>query len=96
MAEEQFNPSPSNFFLKDTLRLLEGMDNLSHLTVRHRPPRQYYQPSPPLEELISAAERILRTSKAPRRKELRIQQLEETPSDDVIREETLFIVGGPR
>ncbi|KAJ7898672.1 hypothetical protein B0H14DRAFT_3124391 [Mycena olivaceomarginata] len=74
----------------DILPLLEGMDNLSDLRVRCRAPRL----NDWLEETISAAKRILQTSKASRQKELRIQHLEDTRPDDlVIREETLFVVG---
>jgi hypothetical protein len=70
------------------------MDNLSDLRVRCRAPRLNDWSRPPLEETISAAKQILQTSEAPRRKELRIQHLEDTRPDDlVIREETLFVVG---
>ncbi|KAJ7839147.1 hypothetical protein B0H14DRAFT_2787877 [Mycena olivaceomarginata] len=77
----------------DKLRLLEGMDNLSELVVRHGS-RDYNNIRLPLEELIAAAERILRSSKAPRHKVLRVQHLVEGQSDDIVREETLIVVGG--
>lgn len=78
------------------MRLLEGMENLSDLRVRYRVPRIsfYSEHEPSLEDIIAAAERVLRTSKARGGKELRIQHLEETIFDDIIHEETLFIVGG--
>jgi hypothetical protein len=78
------------------LRLLEGMDNLSDLRIRIGHPRRHRHPVAPFEEIIPAAESILRTSKAPRQKELRIQHLEgaASDSDDIIREERVFVVGG--
>ncbi|KAJ7339753.1 hypothetical protein DFH08DRAFT_812133 [Mycena albidolilacea] len=53
-------------------------------------------PVAPLEEIILAAESILRISKAPHQKEIRIQHLERaaSDSDDIIREESVFVVGG--
>ena len=77
--------------------MLEGMKNLSDLRIRQRPPKFNYlgvrEPGSLLvEDIILVATRVLRMSNAERRKELRIQHLEEITTDDIIREETLFIV----
>ncbi|KAJ7493757.1 hypothetical protein FB451DRAFT_1215295 [Mycena latifolia] len=82
----------------DGLALLEGMDDLSDLRIRYSPPRNHFyaewQRPPPLDEVITAAKRILRTSKTKRQKELRIQHLVDNISVDKIEEEQIFIVGG--
>ncbi|KAJ7884871.1 hypothetical protein B0H13DRAFT_2045421 [Mycena leptocephala] len=66
----------------DTLRLLEGMENLSELQIRHhtqaRWPRQ-----PPLDDLV-----------APARRELRIMEFEGTYMHDVFCKERVIVVGG--
>ncbi|KAJ7822361.1 hypothetical protein B0H13DRAFT_2127136 [Mycena leptocephala] len=59
----------------DTLRLLEGMENLSELQIRHHTQARWPR-SPPLDDLIAPARRVLATSKAAGRKELRIMEYE--------------------
>ncbi|KAJ7822354.1 hypothetical protein B0H13DRAFT_2127121 [Mycena leptocephala] len=77
----------------DTLRLLEGMENLSELQIRHhtqaRWPRQ-----PPLDDLVAPARRVPATSKAAGRKELRIMEFEGTYMHDVFCKERVIVVGG--
>ncbi|KAJ6485319.1 hypothetical protein C8R47DRAFT_1129782 [Mycena vitilis] len=68
----------------DTLRLLEGMDNLSELRIRLNPTLV-----PSVADTIQVAERVLRTSKACGRKELRI---EEFVRGQTVQKETLIVV----
>ncbi|KAJ7653413.1 hypothetical protein B0H17DRAFT_1100850 [Mycena rosella] len=79
----------------ETMRLLEGMDNLADLRIRYCPPANAWnaQYEPALDGIIAAAKRVLRTSKAAGRKDLRIQHLEENWVH-LIKEEQIFIVGG--
>ncbi|KAJ6554248.1 hypothetical protein B0H19DRAFT_1262634 [Mycena capillaripes] len=70
----------------DTLRLLEGMDNLSELQIRLRPVGE-----PPLDDVVATAQRVLRTSKVRGCKELRIQELE-AGAEDVFQKETVIVV----
>ncbi|KAJ7139118.1 hypothetical protein C8R44DRAFT_938713 [Mycena epipterygia] len=68
---------------------LEGMDNLSELWVRHSARESNCHTE--LGKVIEAGKRVLQTSKAAGRKELRIQHLDVL---DIIEEETLFILHG--
>ncbi|KAJ7884881.1 hypothetical protein B0H13DRAFT_2045464 [Mycena leptocephala] len=73
----------------DTLRLLEGMENLSELQIRHHTQASWPR-SPPLDDLISPARRVLATSKATGRKELRIMEFEGTYMHDVFCKERVI------
>ncbi|KAJ7833274.1 hypothetical protein B0H13DRAFT_2111247 [Mycena leptocephala] len=77
----------------DTLRLLEGMENLSELQIRHHTQARWPR-SPPLDDLIAPARRVLATSKAAGRKELRIMEYEGTYMHDVFCKERVIVVGG--
>ncbi|KAJ7123538.1 hypothetical protein C8R44DRAFT_875729 [Mycena epipterygia] len=74
----------------DTIRLLEGMDNLSYLNVRHLESPYTYMSS--LDDIRAAAKQVLRTSNAHGPKELRIQQF--TLPANIIEAETVYIIGG--
>ncbi|KAJ7493704.1 hypothetical protein FB451DRAFT_448167 [Mycena latifolia] len=78
------------------MALLEGMDSLSDLRIRYRPPRSesYAQYQNELGDIIASAKRILRTSNAKGQKELHIQYLDTDVPGDVIKEVKIFIVGG--
>ncbi|KAJ7833271.1 hypothetical protein B0H13DRAFT_2111239 [Mycena leptocephala] len=58
----------------DTLRLLEGMENLSELHIRHHTQARWPR-EPPLDDLVAPARRVLATPKAAGRKELRIERV---------------------
>jgi hypothetical protein len=74
------------------MTLLEGMDNLSDLRIRYQPTNPFYTPQPPsLEDIIAAAKRVLLSSNAMGRKQLRIQHV--AANSGLIEEETLFTVG---
>ncbi|KAJ7038982.1 hypothetical protein C8F04DRAFT_332626 [Mycena alexandri] len=75
----------------DTLRLLEGMENLSDLRIRRQSRPVFLEPVLPVEEIIAVAQRVLRTSNAKCRKEVRIQEFEGTRSSDGLYKETLVI-----
>ncbi|KAJ7153223.1 hypothetical protein C8R46DRAFT_1119787 [Mycena filopes] len=80
----------------DTLRLLEGMANLSDVRVRHRS-QQYGNPvALQTEELTSTARRILATSKAKGPKEFRLQEFEQSRNgnDDIFIKDVLVFVTG--
>ncbi|KAF7343973.1 hypothetical protein MVEN_01686500 [Mycena venus] len=78
----------------EPMRLLENMDNLSDLRIRYREPLRFHvvygTPPPSLEDIIATAKRILRTSKATGRKKLHMEEF----TGDILRQETLIIVGG--
>ncbi|KAF7343968.1 hypothetical protein MVEN_01686000 [Mycena venus] len=78
----------------EPMRLLENMDNLSDLRIRYREPLRFHvvygTPPTSLEDIIATAKRILRTSKATGRKELHMEEF----TGDILRQETLIIVGG--
>ncbi|KAJ7936433.1 hypothetical protein B0H13DRAFT_2649385 [Mycena leptocephala] len=77
----------------ESLCFLEGMDNLADLRIRRRlPSRCYAQPS--LEEVVTAVRRVLHSSKATGRKELRIEYLAED-EEDIIRDENVILVHEP-
>ncbi|KAJ7879161.1 hypothetical protein B0H13DRAFT_2346185 [Mycena leptocephala] len=79
----------------DTLRLLEGMDTLSELRIRHRPNVRWHVhggPEPLLQNITTTARRALSTSKARGPKELRIQEIEGSASGDVFGKKRLIIV----
>ncbi|KAJ7153076.1 hypothetical protein C8R43DRAFT_1002838 [Mycena crocata] len=82
----------------DVLSLLDGMENLSELHIRYRPLGYHYYGARALtvEEIMPVAERVLRTSKAKGRKELRIQCMENNHKEEIIQEETVLLVGGSR
>ncbi|KAJ7730161.1 hypothetical protein B0H16DRAFT_1893668 [Mycena metata] len=78
----------------DTLRLLEGIENLSDLRIRRSScPRVLLAPVIPAEEIIAVAKRVLRTSNAKGRKELRVEEFEEIRwSNEGFCKETLVVV----
>ncbi|KAJ7884884.1 hypothetical protein B0H13DRAFT_2045473 [Mycena leptocephala] len=77
----------------DTLRLLEGMENLSELQIRHHTQARWPR-HPTLDDLVAPAQRVLATSKAAGRKELRIMEFEGTYMHDVFCKERVIVDGG--
>ncbi|KAJ7447275.1 hypothetical protein B0H11DRAFT_2248339 [Mycena galericulata] len=71
------------------MRALEGMDNLSQLHLRHNPWLRGSDVGQ-LPQIIEEGKKVLETSKALGRKELRIQHLDE----EKLLKETVFILDG--
>ncbi|KAJ6485304.1 hypothetical protein C8R47DRAFT_536048 [Mycena vitilis] len=70
----------------DTIRLLEGMDNLSDLRIRHPPEQRDFN------DVVAAARHVLRTSRVDGRKELRMQEFASAVTG--MQKEVLIVVGG--